>query len=249
MSSSAGREGARVLSTSFSLVYSSFFSSPLTRSHPSPASTWLPSAACSQAGNIGDILKSSCIVSSIHRPRRWNDQSNPVRRERLSGADIPVSNAAENGRSFRAMMRPDTHILVNIFNRVSDRRDVREISSQSSRTNSARARSPFSSYNNVDPRLRDLPYFRARRVRISLRIPYRSKRDTPPHATTALLRVVTQCLPSENLFPSFCLSEASESVMFSEIHHVLYLARRTERAFESARARCRQNVYLRAVVR
>lgn len=54
----------------------------------------------------------------------------PGQTQKAFGTDIPVSNATGNERSFRAMMRPDTHILVNIFNRVSDRRDVREIRSR-----------------------------------------------------------------------------------------------------------------------
>lgn len=87
-------------------------------------------AAFPQVGDIGDILKSSRIVSNIHQPE-VERSIEPGQTQRAFGTDIPVSNAAGNGRSFRVMMRPDTHILVNIFNRVSDRRDVREIRSQS----------------------------------------------------------------------------------------------------------------------
>lgn len=80
------------------------------------------------------------------------------------------------------MMRPDIHIPVNIFNRASDRRDVREIPSRSSRTNrSARARSLAQLSRSTITSILALEIARFRRetcLRISLRISYRSKRAT-----------------------------------------------------------------------
>lgn len=72
----------------------------------------------------------------------------PGQTQKAFGTDIPVSNAAGNGRFFRAMMRPDTHILVNIFNRVF-RSLWRSRDSIAGPRPSESSDAPFSSYNNV----------------------------------------------------------------------------------------------------
>lgn len=210
----------------FSLLFSAC-------SFPSPASTLLLLAAFPQAGNIGDILKSSRIVcSNIYQPE-VERSIEPGQTQKAFGTDIPVSNAAGNGRSFRAMMRPDTHILVNIFNRVSDRRDVREIRSRvHDRTESPDA--PFSPYNNV--------VARRTYVCISMQILYQSNGFTSlpalfsVHYRTILLQDIIQYCHAKSFSNRGCICacmrahthEISENECLEEYREALLQDKRKE---------------------